>query len=142
MRSQRKENYRCTLYVAVVQTKSCIFVFLSFSPDLHVISRAKDHIPCTIPNDITDDRGVAVSGQDGLSCKVVPVKIKDPELLLHASCDNTAAIARKVASSDNVLVGERGKNITGICIPDLAIEGAMYLCVSKRKRTRDKESGR
>lgn len=64
---------------------------------------------------------MAVSGQNGLSCKVVAVEIKDPELLLHASCDNTAAIARKVASSDNVLMGERGKDISSICVPDLAV---------------------
>jgi len=63
---------------------------------------------------------MTIGGQQGLSCQIGSVQIKDPQLLFHAPCDNAAAIARKVASTDDMLMRKRVQNITRVCVPDLA----------------------
>ena len=93
---------------------------MCFVPDLHIVTRAEDHVACTIPDNIADDAGVAL-GRQQRSVQIIAVQIKDAELLLHASCDNAAAVSRKVASANNVLVRERVQDVASVCVPDLTI---------------------
>lgn len=91
----------------------------SFSPNLHVITGAEDHVPWSVPDNISDHGGMTVGGEERLTSKILSIQVKDPELLFHATGDDTGAIARKVGGSNNVLVRERVQDVASVVVPNL-----------------------